>query len=55
MNEKQIAFIICTNNPQYYNECVQYIHELTVPDGYSTDIICIQEAPSMAAGYNAGM
>lgn len=55
MDEKQIAFIICTNNPQYYNECVQYIHELTVPDGYSTDIICIQEAPSMAAGYNAGM
>ncbi len=55
MSEKEIAFIICTNNAMYYNECVRYIQELDVPEGYSTDIICIQEAESMAQGYNAGM
>ncbi len=55
MNTKQIAFIICTNNVQYYSECVRYIQELDVPEGYSTDIISIQEADSMTQGYNAGM
>lgn len=55
MNTKQIAFIICTNNVQYYSECVRYIQELEVPEGYSTDIISIQEADSMTQGYNAGM
>lgn len=55
MNDRQIAFIICSNNAQYYNECVRYITELCVPDGYDVDIICVQEAESMAQGYNAGM
>lgn len=55
MNTRQIAFIICTNNMQYYSECVRYIQDLEVPEGYSTDIISIQEAESMAQGYNAGM
>lgn len=55
MNKQKIAFIICTNNALYYEECVRYINELEVPVGYCTDIICIQEANSMAEGYNAGM
>ncbi len=55
MDKQQIAFIICTNNPQYYNECVLYINDLYIPDGYSIDIICIQDADSMASGYNGGM
>ena len=55
MNEKQITFIICTNNAQYYNECVYYIEQLIIPDEYSIDVLCIQEAESMAEGYNAGM
>lgn len=55
MNTNQFAFIICTNNVQYYNECVRYIKDLYVPDGYDIDIICIQDADSMTQGYNAGM
>ena len=55
MNEKQIAFIICADNAQYYNECVWYIEHLVIPEGYSIDVLCIQEAESMAEGYNAGM
>lgn len=55
MNTKQFAFIICTNNEQYYDECVRYIQDLYVPEGYDIDIISIKEAESMAQGYNAGM
>ena len=55
MDNKKIAFIICVNNMQYYEECLRYIQELEVPDGYSTDILCIQEADSMTQGYNGGM
>ena len=55
MDGNQIAFIICTNNTQYYNECIRYISELEVPEQFTTDIICIQEADSMVQGYRAGM
>ncbi|MBR2401343.1 MAG: glycosyltransferase family protein [Lachnospiraceae bacterium] len=55
MSDKQIAFIICTNDELYYSECVRYLSELEVPEGHSTDIICIQGAESMTQGYNAGM
>lgn len=55
MDDRKIAFIICIDNIQYYEECVRYIQEVEVPEGYCTDILCIQEADSMAQGYNAGM
>lgn len=55
MDDRKIAFIICTNHMQYYEECVRYIQDLNVPEGYSTDILCIQEADSMTEGYNGGM
>ena len=55
MEKKEIAFIICSNNEQYYQECVKYIEDLVVPDGYSTDIVCVKKANSMAEGYNAAM
>ncbi len=55
VNEKMISFIICANNPLYYEECVWYINNLHLPDGYEKDIICITEAESMAQAYNAGM
>lgn len=54
-NEKLISFIICANNSLYYEECVWYINNLHLPDGYEKDIICITEAESMAQGYNAAM
>ena len=54
MDEKKIAFIICVNDLWYYEECVRYIQELCVPDTYTVDIMCIQEADSMAEGYNGG-
>ncbi len=53
--KKEIAFIICVNDEEEYGECQYYLNRLHVPEGYTTDIISIREAPSMAAGYNAGM
>ena len=55
MNQNKIAFIICTNNQLYFNECQYYIHNLILPEGMELDVIGITEAPSMCAGYNAGM
>jgi hypothetical protein len=55
MNENKIAFIICCNDELCMSECVRYINRLNVPDGMETDIIGIQGAESMCAGYNAAM
>lgn len=55
MNEREIAFIICTNDDEQYKDCVYYIERLNVPEGYSTDIISIREATGICEAYNAGM
>lgn len=55
MKEKNIAFITCVNDMAEYEEALRYIEQLNVPEGYSIDTIAVQEADSMAAGYQAGM
>lgn len=55
MNDKKIAFIICTNNELWYEECIKYLARLEVPEGYEVDLIKVTEARSMTAGYNEGM
>lgn len=55
MNDHLFAFIICTNNETYLQECLCYIHELNIPEGYNIDILTITDAPCMTAGYNEGM
>ena len=54
IDNKRIAFIICVNDEEEYAECQYYLNRLHIPEGYEMDIISIREAPSMAAGYNAG-
>lgn len=54
-NDKKIAFIICSNNELYYEECLWYINNLRIPEGYETDIISITEAGSIMVAYNAAM
>ena len=53
--EKDICFIICTNDERKYAECEAYIKRLSVPEGYTLDILTITGAESMCSGYNAGM
>lgn len=55
MNCEKIAFIICINDEQEYAECKYYLDKLILPEGFIKDIITIQDAPCMAAGYNAGL
>ena len=55
LNNKKIAFILCTNNELYYQECCYYIQNLIIPEGFETDIIAVREAESMTSGYNAAM
>ncbi len=54
-NDMKITFIICTNNERWYNECVLYLSELELPDGFDADVLQITDAKSMASGYNEGM
>lgn len=55
INENKIAFIVCVNDEAEYEECRFYLDALHIPKGYMTDVIKVEGAPSMAAGYNAGM
>lgn len=55
MNKKKVSFIICTNHDQYFRECKEYIQNLIIPTGYSTEVVPITNATSMCAGYNQGI
>ena len=55
MNDKKIAFIICTNNDLMYSECVTYLQNLELPEGFEAEVFQITDAVSMTSGYNEGM
>lgn len=55
MNDKKICFIMCVNSQLFFDECIQYIERLVVPDGYELDLITITDAQSMTSGYNEAM
>lgn len=55
MNNKKICFITCVNDDRQYEECLLYINNLNIPEGYEIDVVSIKEAESMIAGYNAAM
>ncbi|MCL2718573.1 MAG: glycosyltransferase [Lachnospiraceae bacterium] len=55
MNERKFAFIMCSNDDYYLQECFNYLFLLNIPDGYEVDTLVIPDAVSMAAGYNEGM
>ena len=55
MNDHKIAFIICTNNKLYLDECKHYISCLNVPAGFETEIISIEGAEYMTKAYNQAM
>jgi hypothetical protein len=55
MNNSKFCFIMCSNNKQYEEECMLYINNLKIPDGYSVEHIIIHNAASMTSGYNKAM
>ena len=55
MNEKEICFIMCSNDEMYREECFCYIKHLNIPEGFSIDVLTVEDAKSMASGYNEAM
>lgn len=55
MNEHKFCFIICYNDDLFLSESTAYINALHIPDGFSTDILSVENAPSMTAGYQYAM
>jgi len=55
VNEKKICFIMCVNNKLYEEECIRYIHNLHIPEGYEVEQLSVWDAESMAAGYNEAL
>lgn len=55
MNEHKFCFILCTNNETLLSEAIHYISHLTVPDGYTTELLTVTDAKSMTSGYNEAM
>lgn len=54
-DEDQIAVILCANDALYTSECIAYLKRLLLPPGKTLEIIVVQDAPGMAAGYNMAM
>lgn len=54
-NPRKICFIMCVNDAMYEEECVRYIRNLHVPEGYEVEMLSVWNASSMTAGYNEGM
>ena len=54
-NENKIGIIACVNNDRYWDECLYYLSELNIPDGYEVELTEIRDAKSMCSGYNEGM
>lgn len=55
MNPNKFAFIICTNDDLYLQECFHYLNQLILPEGYETEVLTLVDAKSMTSGYNEGM
>lgn len=55
MNSQKICFITCVNNDEAYQECLLYIHNLDIPQGYSVETIAVKEAVSMTSALNQAM
>lgn len=55
MDSKKICFIMCVNDWDYANEALYFIRRLIVPNDYSVDVLTVEKATSMTAGYNEAM
>lgn len=54
-SDKKICFVICYNNERYLSECLLYINNLNIPEGYIIENINIKGAKSMTSGYQKAM
>ena len=50
-----LDFIICSNSSAELKETMYYINRLQIPEGISINILSVDNAPSLCAGYNEAM
>ena len=55
MNNQKFCFIICLSNELLFEESMHYIDHLNIPEGYSTELLTISDASSIAEAYNDAM
>lgn len=55
MDDRVVSFIICVSDPLLFRNSMMFIKNLIVPEGVSIEIIDIENAESIASGYNEGM
>lgn len=55
LENQNICFIACTNDPVRMEECMRYIARLDVPEGVTVQTVTITDARSMCEGYNRAM
>ena len=55
MDKNRISFIVRKQDDACYEELVQYLMQLQVPDGYHADIVAIETTAGKASAYNEGM
>jgi len=55
MNDKGFLFVTCVNNLEEYHYCRAHIDLLEVPADYEIDFLFIDNAKSMAEGYNRAL
>lgn len=54
-DNNKVAIIACVNNEDIYKESLLYIEQLNVPENMQIELIEVQHAVSMAAGYQEAM
>lgn len=55
LDDHLINFICCVNDWEQFARCQAFLQDLKIPDGYHAEILTVEGAPSMAAGYNLAM
>lgn len=55
MRNNKFCFISCVNDKAMYNECLRYITNLNIPEGYEVENICVEDASCITEGYNNAM
>ncbi|MGL4772507.1 MAG: glycosyltransferase family protein, partial [Clostridium sp.] len=55
MNEKIISFILCVNDMTHLRNCIYFLEQLIVPEGYNIEIVPVYGAKSITSGYNDGI
>ena len=54
-DDHKIAIISCVNDEAMYADARARLEQLALPAGFALDFVPVRGAPSMCAGYNAGM